>query len=725
MNKITFWNLIEKYVIKIPIMQRDYVQGRENEREIAHNFIDSLYNSLFDDKQVNLDFIYGKADQNSRLTPIDGQQRLTTLWLLHWYIATKEKVLDEEIKKILLRFNYETRLTSQDFCKNLIEKGINQFSNDKKVSEKIRDQNWYRLTWELDPTVKNMLNMLDIIHNKFKETNNLWGKLISENCPITFYFLEMKEFALTDELYIKMNARGKPITEFEYFKAKFAELLDDANKHKLDNEWLNNIFWKNNAKKVEESEISIDDIEKYFFNFFENLILLFFVESDKVDNIDKNFIDSYNLLHLFDAEIKKDENDKFIFTNNNVERIIKFLNYFENDNNIDEISMIYFDNFIKKSHKEINYPERVKFYSLLLYIDNNSYDNNNVKSRWLRVTRNLINNARIDEPSDFLKAIKSLKNLVNIIENLYEKLSQDKINITFFYKEQVEEEKLKCKLILQDNENNERWEDLILDAENFPYFDGQIGFILELSKDENSHYIKENFIKYYQKLKLIFEKLKNNSEFLFERALLTQGNYLVSKGRNYTFCNYNESIRDKLENWRKVFNDENKRIILKNLLDNIKDESIDNIEKLEFELKIIIDTYLHKNYENPEDWRYFFIKNPRLLEYCKLRQLRFEYREQINNNFPLIYLLSRQKMNSEHAELYTYDLYLYLKDKIINNIDYEHSQSYDMPKIVIKKDEDLKYITTEKGKLIFLGKEYEVYEHDNILIAIKEYLNIN
>jgi hypothetical protein len=53
-------------------------------------------------------------------------------------------------------------------------------------------------------------------------TRNL-GRL--KDKAITFYFLPIKDMGLTDELYIKMNSRGKPLTQFEHFKAELEREL--------------------------------------------------------------------------------------------------------------------------------------------------------------------------------------------------------------------------------------------------------------------------------------------------------------------------------------------------------------------------------------------------------------------------------------------------------------------------------------------------------------------
>lgn len=62
-------------------------------------------------EQVVLDFVYG-AKENDALNPIDGQQRLTTLWLLHWYIALKAEKVGETLKK----FTYETRPNNKSYA---------------------------------------------------------------------------------------------------------------------------------------------------------------------------------------------------------------------------------------------------------------------------------------------------------------------------------------------------------------------------------------------------------------------------------------------------------------------------------------------------------------------------------------------------------------------------------------------------------------------------------
>ena len=90
-NKITFWSFIQKNKIEIPIIQRDYAQGRLGKEYLRQGFLTNLKEALDeedDEKELKLDFVYGSVE-NGKLQPLDGQQRLTTLWLLHWYIALR------------------------------------------------------------------------------------------------------------------------------------------------------------------------------------------------------------------------------------------------------------------------------------------------------------------------------------------------------------------------------------------------------------------------------------------------------------------------------------------------------------------------------------------------------------------------------------------------------------------------------------------------------------
>jgi len=247
--------------IVIPIIQRDYAQGRLDPEvgRVRTRFLDSLHQGIVDNPII-LDFVYGDIKDDGVMTPLDGQQRLTTLFLLHWYAAKKEEINAAEYT-FLVNFSYETRYSAREFCLLLIRFTP---SFEKAISEEIVDQSWFPLDWKKDPTISSMLVMIDAISNTFSDIHDIWSRLNSN--AITFYFLPIKDMGLTDELYIKMNSRGKPLTQYEHFKAEFEHELNKVDEattkriiRKIDLDWTD-MLWRYRG----DDNATDDEFLRYF-----------------------------------------------------------------------------------------------------------------------------------------------------------------------------------------------------------------------------------------------------------------------------------------------------------------------------------------------------------------------------------------------------------------------------------------------------------------------------
>ena len=258
--------------IVIPKIQRDFAQGRNTDEicRVRERFLDALYKAVTTDEKIKLDFVYGDLSDDGILTPLDGQQRLTTLFLLHRYAAWKEHVPPEEFA-FLKNFSYDTRPDSREFCKFLIDAEVN--FNAESLSAELEDNENFPLGWKKDPTVNSMLVMLDAIDKKFRGAENLWDKL--KHGAISFYFLSIEDMGLTDELYITMNSRGKPLTDFEHFKAEFKRRLDEIDRElsdriilKFDTVWTD-LLWTYRDKKIN----LVDDGFLAYFGFLCDVIL--------------------------------------------------------------------------------------------------------------------------------------------------------------------------------------------------------------------------------------------------------------------------------------------------------------------------------------------------------------------------------------------------------------------------------------------------------------------
>lgn len=271
MKATSFIDLVRRHGItriEIPIIQRDYAQGRPDAARIRGAFLKALKEALAGSRLVHLDFVYGHID-DGKLVPLDGQQRLTALFLLHWYLAARAGVPIGEIR--LPALTYETRQSSRRFCELLVAQRPFPLSEELGLSGWIRDQHWFASTWRHDPTIDSMLVVLDEVHGLLEGTDcaAAWRRLVDADHPaITFDFLSIEKLGLTEDLYIKMNSRGKPLTRFENFKAEFEAMVREAapERHdelcsKIDNRW-SDIFWK-----LRGHEKAIDDLLLRYFRF--------------------------------------------------------------------------------------------------------------------------------------------------------------------------------------------------------------------------------------------------------------------------------------------------------------------------------------------------------------------------------------------------------------------------------------------------------------------------
>lgn len=623
-NNTTFWNLINSYKISIPIIQRDYAQGREEEFEKREKFLNAILKHLNNDKKLHLDFVYGRVKDNT-FYPIDGQQRLTTLFLLHWYFALKEKVSSEEKLK-LSQFVYDTRISSREFCQSLIKEDIELpiTPDDDAFITAIKNKPWYRDKWDTDPTIKAMLVMIQDIHNKFYNINSpsVFTQLINEN-SISFELLDLgtKGFELTDELYIKMNARGKQLTAFENFKANFIQLIDKYFKdkkldhpikgkisysgyfsYKIEKEWTD-LFWAfRGVKKTTDEGLS---------NYFEFLTQMLYFKTHKDANADdfKNSFTQYeevysteeNLLFLFNSLDKlydvfclnggaKKENINNFFTS-----IENYTSFFWNTTKGNSL----FESIVTNTKNE-DARNKISLFCILHYLIKHELStSNNQLVNYIRIVRNLMQatrqrnetkyntNIRINFFGSYWMLFEQLSSA-----DVYNKIQEPTLNnkSTRISDTSLNNEIEKAK-ILQTNDSNNG---ALLSIENIEDFGGLIHQLKpELTKSKLQNYL--------QAIKEIWSN--SISDTLRIQALIACGfDSLYIKdtkmGKTYYF--------GKRGNWSVILtNDEEE--ISKSIL-SLLDTYI-NIKEKNNKLQTIIDEWLVTN-KTDRSYKYYFLKYP-------------------------------------------------------------------------------------------------------------------
>ncbi len=544
-SNTSFWSEISDYKIQVPYYQRDYAQGRiDNGRidNIRKVFVEELYGAIKgSNNECHLGLVFGSYDENEKVfIAVDGQQRLTTVFLLHWYVAWRENKLNE-YKEKLLHFSWDTRSYSSQFVELLFK-----IQPSDNVIDAIKTNSNYFSVWENDPTVKGMLTMLEEIEKQYPKDMELCSHLFSNDCNIKYDILKLEKNS-DGKTYLKMNSRGRSLTTFELFKSKFIGEYHPSFSKKFDNEWLNFML---KMSKGSNEQIGEPDIQfMYFINEYTYLQLKLKSGSDIASDY-KEFTDAKVKGELTDVPFISFDKYNCAFEGYSLEYFEKSLDWicqnYENIKLIDNKirfsdSRFFIDAIIKDNNP--NFTHRAKLLAVFKYAELTGYDqiDTELYEKWTRVFRNLVANTDIDGSNigGICKAINKIDN-----SDIYGYLSNGG-EITAFTKDQVAEEIEKAKQIVKEGND---WEPKIIDAEKYAFFKGAIRFLFtkEDIGDDWEHFDTkwENAKKYFKEIpeqKNVMNRDFDNANLL--KALIsrfTQQNYWDVL--NYHYRVFNNSI---------------------------------------------------------------------------------------------------------------------------------------------------------------------------------------
>lgn len=536
-----------------------------------------------------------------------------------------------------------------------------------------------------------MLVMLDAIYHKFMGHEEFFERLLDEGNPIiTFIFMDLKKYKLTDDLYIKMNSRGKPLSKFENFKAKFEQYLKQFDEDhsaygreftlkfnqvektvgiqqyfsfNIDTKWTT-LLWQY-CKEGKQ-----DRIDSYIENLFRVIITNYYASIVKLPN--KNTSDStFDVLTGGDKSLTfaKYEETK-VLTYNAILSVIDSLDTLYNGSQkiacyITTNYKIYYDEdeiFLKAIENKLSRAERMQFFAYVQYLIHHR-DKMDCLDEWMRVVHNLTHpdNTIADGNDDLARGIKSIEKLIPYAPNIIHYL-QGVTTIDGFSKHQSSEECIKAHLIEKAG-----WRELIEDAEKHPYFNGQIGFLLEFSgiceyyaanknlnwSDAENETFKDAFIRYSKIGKFVFDINEkgarfNDKDFCFERAVLAHGDYLLEGNTGHWNLLSTETVAKNVKrdlSWRRMLRMGDDKVmqkgksLVKATFDDITDlnDIIDSLEKLCIP-------------QTEEEWRNILISSPKMFKVCEKGFIYISKEE--------ILLLGKWYLNHYHSELFTYHLWV-------------------------------------------------------------------
>ena len=642
--------------------------------------------------------------------PYDGQQRLTTLYFLYLLIYFKFNKYDE-IHSIKKKLSYQTRISTNRFIESFLswildseEKDniYNDFWNKdgKNLKGFIMSQDWFMMTeWNYDVSIINMLSIIVEISRRIKENLGDKTEIVNfidkdENNPFQFDFIYVDDISKSDDLYIKINARGKALSPFENLKSDIDGYWNNEDKTKLDAEWTE-FVWNQLDRNDKNKEKSFDNS---FYNLLSNIFYLQYLVG-----LDHNNINDKILIEI-ENKYKKGIVDKEwiapkLCCDSPYQMISSFLDAmigsFKSikDEQIESVNRKIFGLGDYQNNNGQNKIERADLFEIFVYYysvsslfrknDMEFTDKRNLLNEIETVTNRIIENQRpyLDSPTNLVKALKSVKVLIdNSIEShgvykFFLSIDNDtKESIkNGLMKEQVEEEILKAKLIDKDSRYVALFNKGYSELKN----KGQLGFIFYLVTNKNSlskigiedvsyesfektlnqiisiqNFIIGEFTNYELLLRAILAKAKDC--FFWKRSNNLLSFPLLNNDRDmslHTFLNCYSSNNTKDVEYKF------------NLLDGLRevlnsfDSNKDNIEEV---LKRIIEDYKIKDLEDskkedskkedPKPWYKFFVIYDGVFEKCPKGNI-YYYSDKY------VLLLDKKFRSGHWCEYYTFALY--------------------------------------------------------------------
>ena len=545
--------LLKEEELIIPEIQRDYVWG-DNELVIKR-FINNIKN-MKDNEELDIGFFYSYKIYENFNALIDGQQRITTLILLSWYVGVDNTKLNN--------FKFKVRENSNNFLAKLLEQKSDEIPaiDGKNFSDKIKNSIWYKRIWDNDPTVKSILNALDIIDKELdNEKENIKNKIDN----IKFSCIEAGDRRLETE-YILLNKRGVNLTNSEQLKAILTEDIENKNEwlekwdkdwqdilweckgeniYNTDNIWNAVLYWVRDIYVIENNICKDNDKEKINYDFdligiekenkekvlkiLDWIIPVLETINYKFDIIQKEckfVIDDieskiqgkvgankeysltikekalfYSILYLINNINIKNKN---IQLDTIIEFMLKTHNIYIGEGTAEEIKR----NIAKYNTMEIKGRDSIVGLPKTITINIAEFSgifHEIIELEKIRIFRNLIQNSNINA-SNLHNAITSLKDFN--IDALGE--------LEGLNKEQQEEEALKLEIF----EKYEEYKNIIIEIENNNLFKGKIKkiLLLFLSIKENEKKLNDNYkLKdFYKNKKDILLKLLENKNIEFQ-----------------------------------------------------------------------------------------------------------------------------------------------------------------------------------------------------------------
>lgn len=579
---LDFQNL-EQFVI--PEIQRDYVWSKFDVIDVLESLRDGFENE--DIPYLGFIYAYNDKDYIYKYFLIDGQQRITTIFLLLVAIYYKlEKDFPEHIiKNEKLKLDYKVRQETHDFLQKFVD-FLNGNKGIKLSNREITEQIWYHTNYKNDITIFNIIENFIEIYNWLTDFENdrLSDFLSFVEDDIQLSYFDIENGRQGEELYIYMNSRGRHLVENETLKAKFlSNVKQKEDKEFWGRKWevWQDFFWVNRLDNPDSDN---------GFNEFLRMVQIITMSKSNYSAMQVNQFATSNEsidFHVLPAllEIEQYFNAYKYLVENEV--FSRFYKLYENGNYL-----------IRTERKQIDYFRILPLVTFISEIT--EYDEESIY-RFNRFFFNISrkNNIGKDIRTQLVTAIKLMWEYGKNNKELY-----DICDLVKYSKGRTvmldEEEIIKLNLFRNPpiEANRKDLEILFWKIEDHDIFDGEISFLLlEYFNEEDSTLNYADFKKSWSTFKVLFKKTTNYK--YISKALTYYGNTWLRESPYY-YNNYS------CQNWSSLIRDEKGKYLM-NLLQDMHEKEFDYVKIIIKEkIKSYFDKYNFKNIENIKQVTGFF-----------------------------------------------------------------------------------------------------------------------
>jgi uncharacterized protein with ParB-like and HNH nuclease domain len=597
------------------------VNGKDGIPESISQFLSQEYERLVYQQKLGFIYAYHDRDYAGKFFLIDGQQRITTLFLmlLFLYGSTdkqeqfKTLYFNNEVPKV----DYKVREQSHDFLHLLIK----CFLNGKEYKD---SESFYSTEYLKDTTIKHLIENFEFIGKELGTIENKPDFLdyLENFVQVNYFDTHLSEQG--EQLYIYMNSRGEQLSHQEIIRAELMQKISDTEvKIQLGQEWekWQNIFWQHRGR---------NENADYGFEEFLKWAVILHLPSNLDDNIE-NFAD-----HSKDLSPKQ-RRENFIKDSYKGEQLrnqkealfkyqVKYLDFHFLQKLFNAIEWAYSNKtkYIPIKNDLLSNNIIVLDYVVLLpvlhYQMINNWEDNAIKSRDVEQLAMFLKNITYFEAvsknpdTATLDALEIVNNLSGNKKDIINILSQQKEAKTIL----ADSEKYKLELFKCESKNRDDWQkkiwEITLDDEFNKFLMGDITVVwkcLEKEKSNNPDYDSQTGFTHYAALTKQVISNNRTSDNL-RMLILSKFDYLLESGtggglNKYSFIG-NGSSWDVLREWKETL---------------VKDDLVDLLIWIKNKGSFNLNTLLQDAKKDflPKTWREALIETPSLLTYCSNKKI--------------------------------------------------------------------------------------------------------